>query len=70
METISIKCESCLQIYDVRRTNEIEKDVVCITVNFCCNGCEDFANDYYKETHHKVQVFEKKDTNQLTLKLF
>lgn len=48
MSTINITCQTCNEVYAVRRTDEIPAHVVSMKCNWCPN-CEDQADDVYEE---------------------
>ena len=51
MSKIKITCDTCCEIHEVSRTNEIPKHVISMGCNWCPN-CEDRAKSYYKEWYN------------------
>lgn len=48
MERISLTCENCNHVWDLRKTNELPTHVFFMRCNWCPK-CEDEAKDYYEE---------------------
>jgi hypothetical protein len=48
MSRISLTCEGCQRVHDLKKTKELPSHVFFMRCNFCpC--CEDAATDYYHE---------------------
>jgi hypothetical protein len=48
MDRISLTCETCGKVHDLRKTDEIPAHVFFMRCNWCIE-CEDQAQDYYNE---------------------
>jgi len=48
MESIKMICETCNNVYSLRKTDEIPEHVFLMRCNWC-GECEDKAQDYYDE---------------------